>query len=104
MEHVGQVYHVPIGATERHQMEQVMISRRTKEALAARKAQGIPLGKPTGTIQESIYDKDRARIIELLRLGVSGRKIALQHLDYGTPSRLNYYIRTRQLREAASST
>ena len=81
------------------QMERMMISRRTKEALAARKAQGIQLGKPKGTIQSSVYDKDRERIIDLLGMGVSARKIAALHLGYGSPSSLNYYIQTRQLRE-----
>lgn len=81
------------------EMERMMISRRTKEALAARKAQGVQLGKPKGTIQESIYDKDRERIVELLELGLSARKISSDHLRYGSPSSLNYYIRTRKLRE-----
>jgi DNA invertase Pin-like site-specific DNA recombinase len=71
------------------QMERMMISRRTKEALAARKAQGVQLGKPKGTIQTSIYDKDRARIVDLLPTGVSARKISDLHLGYGTPSSLN---------------
>jgi DNA invertase Pin-like site-specific DNA recombinase len=81
------------------EMERMMISRRTKEALAAKKAQGIPLGKPKGTIQHSIYDADRDRIVELLRLGVSARHISTHHLKYGSASSLNYYIKTRQLRE-----
>ncbi len=80
-----------------------MISKRTKEALAARKAQGVTLGKPKGTIQNSIYDKDRDRIVELLGLGVAARRIALKHLKYGTPSSLNYYIGTRKLRDEADS-
>lgn len=81
------------------EMERMMISRRTKEALAVRKAQGVQLGKPKGTIQDSIYDKDRERIAELLELGLSARKISSDHLRYGSPSSLNYYIRTRKLRE-----
>jgi DNA invertase Pin-like site-specific DNA recombinase len=81
------------------QMERAMISRRTKEALAAKKAQGVVLGKPKGTIQESQFDKDRERIVELLNLGISVRKLALQHLQYGDPSSLHYYIRTRNLLE-----
>lgn len=83
------------------QLERVMISRRTKEALATKKAQGIELGKPKGTIQQSIYDKDRKRIVELLSLGVSERRISFEHLGYGYPSGLNYYIKTRHLREEA---
>jgi DNA invertase Pin-like site-specific DNA recombinase len=84
------------------QMERMMISRRTKEALATKKALGIPLGKPKGTIQSSIYDEDRERIIELLRLGVSIRRISSQHLAYGSFSSLHYYINTRNLREAVA--
>lgn len=85
------------------ELERVMISRRTKEALATKKAQGITLGKPKGTIQQSIYDKDRKRIVELLSLGVSARQISIQHLDYGYPSSLSYYINTRQLRDEAKN-
>jgi DNA invertase Pin-like site-specific DNA recombinase len=84
------------------QMERMMISRRTKEALATKKALGIPLGKPKGTIQSSIYDEDRERTIELLRLGVSIRRISSQHLAYGSFSSLHYYINTRNLREAVA--
>lgn len=80
------------------QMERMMISQRTKEALATKKAQGILLGKPKGTIQESIYDKDQQRIKELLALGVSIRHISLHHLKYGSTSSLHYYVTTRQLK------
>ena len=83
------------------QLERVMISRRTKEALATKKAQGVQLGKPKGTIQQSIYDKDCKRIVQLLSLGVSARQISTQHLGYGYPSSLNYYINTRHLRDEA---
>lgn len=81
------------------EMERMMISKRTKQALAALKAQGVQLGKPVGTIQDSIYDKDRDRIVRLLDDGVSARKISSKHLQYGSPSSLNYYIQTRNLRE-----
>ena len=84
------------------ELERVMISRRTKEALATKKAQGIALGKPKGTIQQSIYDKDRKRIMQLLSWGVPERRISIDHLGYGHPSGLNYYITTRHLREEAT--
>ena len=86
------------------EMERMMISQRTKEALATKKAQGIPLGKPVGTIQKSKYDQDRERIVELLRLGISERRISTQHLGYGRPSGLNYYVNTRHLREEIEET
>lgn len=80
------------------QMERMMISQRTKEALATKQAQGIQLGKPKGTIQKSVFDKDRDRITELLTLGVSIRHIPLYHLKYGSTSGLHYYVTTRQLK------
>lgn len=83
------------------QLEHIMISQRTKEALAAKKAQGVALGKPKGTQQESVYDKDRKRIVELLSLGVPARRISRDHLGYGYPSSLNNYINTRNLRDEA---
>lgn len=83
------------------ELERVMISRRTKEALATKKAQGVELGKPKGTIQKSVYDKDRKRIVELLSLGVPERRISTVHLGYGHPSSLNYYISTRNLHDEA---
>ncbi|MBI1294734.1 resolvase [bacterium] len=83
------------------ELERDLISLRTREALAAKKAQGVSLGKPKGTVQESIYDQDRERIVELLGFGVSARRISEQHLRYGHPSSLNYYIQTRKLRKEA---
>jgi DNA invertase Pin-like site-specific DNA recombinase len=80
------------------ELERDLISLRTKEALAAKKAQGVILGKRQGVIQESVYDKDRERIVELLSLGLSTRKIIARHLKYGTASSLGYYIVTRKLR------
>ena len=79
------------------EMERMMISQRTREALAAKKAQGMQLGKPKGTIQSSIYDKDRERIVELIGLGVSIRHISSYHLGYGSASSLHYYVTTRGL-------
>lgn len=80
------------------ELERDLISLRTKEALAAKKLQGVVLGKPKGVIQDSLYDKDCDRIQELLNLGLSTRKIVLRHLRYGSPSSLNYYVRTRALK------
>lgn len=79
------------------QAEQFYHAQRVQKVAAAKKEKGGALGKPKGTVQTSIYDKDRGRIEELLLLGVSQRKIVERHLGYGTSNSLNYYIRTRGL-------
>ncbi len=84
------------------ELERDLISLRTKEALAAKKAQGVSLGKRQGVVQASVYDKDRDRIIELLALGLSARRITKTHLQYGHHTSLSYYIDTRKLAEAAA--
>jgi len=66
--------------------------------LATKKAQGIQLGKPKGTIQASKFDKGRERIEELLRLGMSVRKIA-KVMGYSNHIGLNTYIKKRKIRE-----
>jgi len=76
------------------ELERDLISMRTKEALAARKAAGKRLGKPKGTIQKSMFDADRERVEFWLEDGRSQRYIC-RRLGYGTPSGLNRYIRTR---------
>lgn len=50
------------------ELERDLISLRTKEALASKKAQGIQLGKPKGTVQKSKFDSDVPKIKELLGL------------------------------------
>ncbi len=80
------------------EIERDFISLRTKEALATKKAQGVVLGKPKGTIQSSMYDKDKQKIQELLGLGVPQKHIVDAHLGYGTTKSLSYYIRTRNLK------
>ena len=81
------------------ELERDLVSLRTKEALAAKKAQGVKLGKPKGTIQASKFDKDRERIEELLRLGMSVRKIA-RIMEYSNHIGLNTYIKKRSIRES----
>lgn len=82
------------------ELERDLISLRTKEALANKKAQGIQLGKPKGTIQTSKFDKDVVKIKALLTLGLSVRKIAV-FLGYTNHIGLNTYVKKRALRQAA---
>jgi len=81
------------------ELERDLISLRTREALAAKKAQGRPLGKPKGTLQKSKFDQDVARIKELLGYGLSVRKIA-KVLGYSSHIALNTYINKRRLHQA----
>lgn len=80
------------------ELERDLVSLRTKEALAAKRAQGIKLGKPSGTVQASKFDENRERIEELLSLGLSVRKIA-KLLGYSNHVGLNTYIRKRGIRK-----
>jgi DNA invertase Pin-like site-specific DNA recombinase len=79
------------------ELERDLISLRTKEALANKRAQGIRLGKPKGTVQKSKFDQDVVKIKELLALGLSVRKIAV-FLGYTNHIGLNTYVKKRNLR------
>jgi DNA invertase Pin-like site-specific DNA recombinase len=83
------------------ELERDLISLRTKEALASKKAQGIQLGKPKGTVQKSKFDKDVVKIKELLSLGLSVRKIA-NFFGYSNHIGLNTYVSKRKLRDLPS--
>jgi DNA invertase Pin-like site-specific DNA recombinase len=84
------------------ELERDLISQRTKEALAAKKAQGQTLGKPKGTLQKSKFDNEAERIKELLGYGLSVRKIA-KVLGYSNHIALNTYINKRGLKEMNKS-
>ena len=79
------------------ELERDLISLRTKEALAAKKQQGVLLGKPKGTLQKSKFDADLERIKDLLKLGLSVRKISAL-LGYKNHLALNTYVKKRKLR------
>ena len=81
------------------ELERDLISLRTKEALAAKKAQGQLLGKPKGTLQRSKFDEALPKIKELLGYGLSIRKLA-KVLGYQDHVALNTYIKKRGIREA----
>jgi len=83
------------------ELERDLMSMRTKEALAAKKQQGVTLGKPKGTVQKSKFDADLERIKDLLKLGLSVRKIA-SLLGYKNHLALNTFINKRKLRRQGS--
>ncbi len=58
------------------EIERELISQRTKEALAARKANGMILGRPKGPAKTTKLDAKRVQIEDLLKKGVSKRSIA----------------------------
>jgi len=58
------------------QIEREFLSLRTKEALARRKAQGLPLGRPRGQAKSVKLDEHREDILKYLKIGVSKRSIA----------------------------
>jgi DNA invertase Pin-like site-specific DNA recombinase len=59
------------------EIERDFISKRTTEALARRKAEGKPLGRPKGRVSdEKKLDKDAAKIKEMLEKGVHKASIA----------------------------
>ena len=78
------------------EFERDIISQRTKESLQNLKDRGIKLGKPKGTIQKSIYDDDQEKIIELLTLGLSFKKV-VKYLGYGSAGTLCTYVSKRNL-------
>ena len=78
-------------------LEKELMSLRTKEALAAKKLNGMSLGKPKGTIQKSKFDLQRDKIEELLAVGLSVRKIS-KLLGYNNHIGLNNYVKKRKIK------
>lgn len=79
------------------ELERDLMSIRIKEALAAKKRNGVLIGKRKGTIQKSKFDAYQDRILELLKLGLSLRKIT-KILGFNNPIGLNNYLKKRNLK------
>ena len=76
------------------EIERDLISERTKEALRARKAEGVILGRPKGP-GKSKLDKNREEIIALLKNGSTQRHVAKL---YGTtPANLHNWLRKNEI-------
>jgi DNA invertase Pin-like site-specific DNA recombinase len=76
------------------EIERDLISKRTKEALKARKAQGVKLGRPKGP-GKSKLDKYREEIVALLKNGSTKAYVSKK---YGTsPPNLHNWIKQNKL-------
>lgn len=79
------------------EIERDLISSRTKEALALRKAQGMKLGRKPGQQVKSKLDDKRDQIIDMLRKDISVSSLA-KIFDCGRTT-MDHYIKSRNLRE-----
>jgi DNA invertase Pin-like site-specific DNA recombinase len=81
------------------EIERDLISQRTKEALAARKRRGKPIGRPKGS-GKSKLDKHRNKIERLLTEGSTQKYIA-SHFNT-TETNLSRWLKKRGLRRKAT--
>ena len=77
------------------QIEREFISMRTVEALAARKAAGMKLGRPMGRLEKVKLDNRADEIKDYLRKGVSKR--AISKIVECAPSTLYDWIKRRNI-------
>ena len=78
------------------EIEREFISARTVEALAKRKAQGLPLGRPKGAKAKQVkLDEHRETIISYLKKGVS--KLSIARIIECSPSTLYTWIDRNKL-------
>ncbi|MEK7435115.1 MAG: recombinase family protein [Cyanobacteriota bacterium] len=77
-------------------VERQRLSERTKSALDARKAKGLPLGRPQGSLGKSKLDEHQKEIKDLLKKNVSVTSIA-KIIDTSRQN-LSKYIRIRKLK------
>jgi len=80
------------------ELERDLISERTRKALAAKKVQGVALGRPTGSIGKSKLDSKLPEIVDLLRDRASYSFMA-RRFKVSRPAIVNF-IRTRKLKAA----
>lgn len=79
------------------EIEADFVAKRTTEALARRREEGLPLGRPRGRTNKSLkLDKDRKEIQRYLDLGISKASIA-KLIDCHAQTLYNY-IEKRSLR------
>ena len=78
------------------EIEREFISMRTQEALAARKRDGVILGRPKGPAKRLKLDDKRDQIEKYLKIGLGIRPTA--KLIDEPPSTLRDYIRRRKLK------
>ena len=78
------------------EIEREFISLRTREALAARKKNGMILGRPKGQAVHTKLDKHRAQIQDLVNKKVSKRSIA--KIVECAPSTLYDYVRRKGIK------
>lgn len=80
------------------ELERDFISMRTKMALSAKRAQGVKLGKPKGTIQPSKLDVHRETIEKMVKAGASMNFIA-GAVGFSRCAVKNY-VESRKIKEA----
>ncbi|MBQ7842960.1 MAG: invertase, partial [Odoribacter sp.] len=75
------------------EIERTLISQRTREALARRRAQGIKLGRPKGSLRAGKLFEHEQEIKDLRTEGFSFQKIAMRYKVSPETVRL-FYLRT----------
>lgn len=75
------------------EIERTLISQRTREALARRRAQGVKLGRPKGSLRAGKLYEHEQEIKDLRMEGFSFQKIALRYKVSPETVRL-FYLRS----------